>query len=53
MARMHKSRKGKSGSKKVYRNSPPEWVEMSAEEVEKKIVELYNEGYEPSQIGMI
>ncbi|MCC6028262.1 MAG: 30S ribosomal protein S15 [Archaeoglobi archaeon] len=53
MARMHKSRRGKSGSKKVYRNSPPEWVEMSAEEVEKKIVELYNEGYEPSQIGMI
>jgi small subunit ribosomal protein S15 len=53
MARMHKSRRGKSGSKKLYRNSPPEWVEMSAEEVEKKIVELYNEGYEPSQIGMI
>ncbi len=53
MARMHKSRRGKSGSKKVYRNSPPEWVEMSAEEVEKKIMELYNEGYEPSQIGMI
>ncbi|NHW88543.1 MAG: 30S ribosomal protein S15 [Archaeoglobales archaeon] len=53
MARMHKSRRGKSGSKKVYRNSPPEWVEMSAEEIEKKIVELYNEGYEPSQIGMI
>ncbi|MEM0350149.1 MAG: 30S ribosomal protein S15 [Archaeoglobaceae archaeon] len=53
MARMHKSRKGKSGSKKVYRDSPPEWVEMSAEEVERKVVELYNEGYEPSQIGMI
>uniref|UniRef100_A0A7J2TL63 Small ribosomal subunit protein uS15 n=1 Tax=Archaeoglobus fulgidus TaxID=2234 RepID=A0A7J2TL63_ARCFL len=53
MARMHKSRKGKSGSKKVYRDSPPAWVEMSAEEVEKKVLELYNEGYEPSQIGMI
>lgn len=53
MARMHKSRRGKSGSKKIHRLQPPEWVEMSAEEVEKKVVELYNEGYEPSMIGMI
>ncbi len=53
MARMHARRRGKSGSKRVYRDRPPEWVEMSAEEVEKKVVELYNEGYEPSQIGMI
>uniref|UniRef100_A0A7C3RAA0 Small ribosomal subunit protein uS15 n=1 Tax=Archaeoglobus fulgidus TaxID=2234 RepID=A0A7C3RAA0_ARCFL len=53
MARMHKSRRGKSGSKRVYRTSPPEWVEISAQEVEKKIIELYNEGLEPSKIGMI
>lgn len=53
MARMHKSRRGKSGSKKVYRNAPLEWVEMSKEEVVKKIVELYNEGLEPSKIGMV
>lgn len=53
MARMHKSRRGKSGSKKVYRTQPPEWIELSMEEVEKKVVELYNEGYEPSMIGMI
>ncbi|MCS7121368.1 MAG: 30S ribosomal protein S15 [Archaeoglobaceae archaeon] len=53
MARMHAKRRGKSGSKKVYRDSPPEWVTMKAEEVEKKILELYNEGYEPSVIGMI
>ncbi len=53
MARMHARRRGKSGSKRVYRDRPPEWVEMSAEEVERKVVELYNEGYEPSQIGMI
>jgi small subunit ribosomal protein S15 len=53
MARMHARRRGKSGSKRVYRDSPPEWVEMSPEEVEKKVVELYNEGYEPSMIGMI
>ncbi|MCQ4152741.1 MAG: 30S ribosomal protein S15 [Archaeoglobi archaeon] len=53
MARMHKSRRGKSGSKKVYRNTPPEWVEMSKEDVVKKILELYNEGMDPSKIGMI
>lgn len=53
MARIHKSRRGKSGSKKVYRNAPPEWVEMSKEEVVKKILELYNEGMEPSKIGMV
>ncbi len=53
MARMHARRRGKSGSKRVYRDRPPEWVEMTAEEVEKRVIELYNEGYEPSQIGMI
>ncbi len=53
MARMHARRKGKSGSKRVYRDGPPEWLEISAEEVERRVVELYNEGYEPSQIGMI
>jgi len=53
MARMHARRRGVSGSKRVYRDSPPEWVELKAEEVEKRILELYNEGYEPSMIGMI
>ncbi|WP_456468417.1 30S ribosomal protein S15 [Archaeoglobus sp.] len=53
MARIHARRRGKSGSKRVYRDSPPEWVDMSPEEVEKKVVELYIEGYEPSQIGMV
>jgi len=53
MARMHARRRGSSGSKRIYRDSPPEWVEMSAEDVKKKVVELYSEGYEPSMIGMI
>lgn len=53
MARIHARRKGKSGSKRVYRDNPPEWVDMKPEEVEKKVLELYNEGYEPSMIGMI
>ena len=53
MARMHARRRGSSGSKKVYRDNPPDWVELKSEEVEKRILELYNEGYEPSMIGMI
>jgi len=53
MARMHARRRGSSGSKRVYRDSPPEWVDLTPEEVEKRILELYNEGYEPSMIGMI
>lgn len=53
MARMHARRRGSSGSKRVYRDSPPEWIDMSPGEIEKKILELYEEGYEPSMIGMI
>ncbi len=53
MARMHARRRGKSGSKRIYRDSPPEWVELSAEEVEKLVIKLYNDGYEPSMIGTI
>ncbi len=53
MARMHARRRGKSGSKRVYRDKKPEWVDLSAEEVEKIVVDLYNDGYEPSMIGMI
>ncbi|WP_048093842.1 30S ribosomal protein S15 [Geoglobus acetivorans] len=53
MARMHARRKGKSGSNRVYRDSPPEWVDLKAEEVEKLVIKLYNEGYEPSVIGTV
>ncbi len=53
MARMHARRRGKSGSKRVYRDAPPEWVELTAEEVEKLVIKLHNDGYEPSMIGMI
>lgn len=53
MARIHARRRGKSGSKRVYRDVPPEWVDLKAEEVEKLVLKLFNEGYEPSMIGMI
>lgn len=53
MARMHARKRGSSGSKRVYRDSAPDWVELSPDEVEKRILELYEEGHEPSMIGMI
>ena len=53
MARMHARRRGKSGSKRVYRDSPPEWVDLTSEEVEKLVLKLHNDGYEPSMIGTI
>ncbi len=53
MARMHARKRGSSGSKRVYRDSAPEWVELAPDEVEKRVLELYEEGNEPSMIGMV
>jgi len=53
MARMYARRKGKSGSKKPYRKEIPEWVNMTPQEVEEMVVQLYNQGYSTSMIGMI
>lgn len=55
MARMYSRRKGKSGSKKPFNpdKTPPEWCEMSAQEVEEKVVELFKQGYSTADIGMI
>lgn len=53
MARMYARRKGKSGSKKPYRKEVPEWVNMTPQEVEEMVVQLYNQGYSTSMIGMI
>ncbi|HEC86962.1 MAG TPA: 30S ribosomal protein S15 [Thermoplasmatales archaeon] len=53
MARMHARRRGKSGSKRVYREKHPEWSALNPKEVENKVIELAKEGYMPSRIGMI
>jgi len=57
MARMHTSKRGKSGSKKPFslrlRRTVPEWVEMTAEEVEKKVEDLANQGLSTSKMGII
>ncbi|MHC1610771.1 MAG: 30S ribosomal protein S15 [Candidatus Methanospirareceae archaeon] len=53
MARMYARRRGRSGSKRPLMGEPPEWVEMTAEEVEEKVVELNNQGLSTSQIGIL
>ena len=52
MARMHTRRRGSSSSDKPVADEPPEWSDVDADDVEARIVELAEQGYEPSQIGM-
>ncbi len=54
MARMYARRRGRAGSKRPYPPSPaPEWLDVKAEEVEKKVIELYKRGFSTSEIGII
>ncbi len=53
MARMYSRKHGKSGSTKPYREEPPEWVDMSPEEMKNKVVELGKKGLNPSEIGEV
>ncbi|MDI6885027.1 MAG: 30S ribosomal protein S15 [archaeon] len=56
MARMHARKRGKSGSKRPFslkvRKTVPEWVEMTAEEVEEKVEDLSNQGLSTSRMGI-
>jgi small subunit ribosomal protein S15 len=52
MARMHSRRRGSSGSDKPAANEPPEWSDVDPEDIEARVVELADQGYDPSQIGM-
>lgn len=51
MSRMHSGKKGKSGSTRPYRTSPPEWAEYQPQEVENLIVKLAKKGVSTSVIG--
>ncbi len=53
MARMYSRKHGKSGSTRPYREEPPKWVDMSPDDIEKKVIELGKEGLDPSEIGEI
>ncbi len=49
---MHTRRRGSSGSDKPAADEPPEWSDVDADQIEDRVVELAEQGYEPSQIGM-
>ncbi|SFR44514.1 30S ribosomal protein S15 [Halogeometricum limi] len=52
MARMHTRRRGTSGSDKPVADEPPEWSDVDAEDIEARVVELAEQGHDPSQIGL-
>ncbi|WP_188977666.1 30S ribosomal protein S15 [Halocalculus aciditolerans] len=52
MARMHTRRRGASGSDKPAADEPPEWSDVDEDAVEERVVELAEQGFDPSQIGM-
>ncbi|WP_251331088.1 30S ribosomal protein S15 [Haloplanus pelagicus] len=52
MARMHTRRRGSSGSDKPVADEPPEWSDVDESEIEARVVELAEQGHDPSVIGM-
>ncbi|AHF99080.1 30S ribosomal protein S15 [Halostagnicola larsenii XH-48] len=52
MARMHTRRRGSSGSDKPAADEPPEWSDVDSDQIEERVVELAEQGYDPSQIGI-
>jgi small subunit ribosomal protein S15 len=53
MARMYKSRKGKSGSSKPHVDEAPEWSNTDAAAVTQLIIDLGKEGHSSAVIGTI
>ncbi|MEM1978063.1 MAG: 30S ribosomal protein S15 [Candidatus Caldarchaeum sp.] len=53
MARMHASKRGKSGSTRPLSKIPPSWVRLTAEEIEPLVVKYAKEGLPPSMIGVV
>lgn len=49
---MHTRRRGSSGSDKPTADEPPEWSDVDADEIEARVVELAEQGHDPSQIGI-
>jgi small subunit ribosomal protein S15 len=48
---MHSDRRGSSGSDRPAADDPPEWSDVDPDAVEERVVELAEQGYDPSQIG--
>lgn len=53
MARMHARRRGKASSHRPHATSQPQWVPLSKDEIENKVLTLAKEGRTPSMIGLI
>lgn len=53
MARLYARKRGKSGSKRLYRDNAPDWVSLTPEEIENMIIELARKGYSTAMIGII
>lgn len=49
---MHTRRRGSSGSDKPTADEPPEWSDVDADDIEARVVELAEQGHDPSQIGL-
>ncbi|AEH61254.1 Ribosomal S13S15 domain protein [Methanosalsum zhilinae DSM 4017] len=53
MAKMHTRKKGKSMATRPYRTEAPAWSLTDKDEITKIIMDLWNQGYSTSKIGMI
>ena len=49
---MHTRRRGSSGSDRPVADESPEWSDVDADAVEERVVELAENGHDPSGIGM-
>jgi small subunit ribosomal protein S15 len=49
---MHTRRRGSSGSDRPVADDPPEWSDVEEDDIEARVVELAEQGYDPSQIGL-
>jgi len=52
MARMHTRRRGSSGSDRPAADEPPEWSDVDSDDIEARVVELAEQGHDPSVIGL-
>jgi small subunit ribosomal protein S15 len=49
---MHTRRRGSSGSDRPTADEAPEWSDVDADAIEARVVELAEQGKDPSQIGL-
>jgi small subunit ribosomal protein S15 len=49
---MHTRRRGSSGSDRPVADDPPEWSDVDPDDIEARVVELADQGHDPSQIGL-